>query len=88
MHIVEWPLIVTGPRHTCEITVLFNQHLYRLLRWMDYIGKGELLTFNKFANKMCEKYFFAFTQKVSDLLLQLKKTKVWHFLFLFSVVVV
>ncbi len=40
-HILEWPFIVASLRHTCAIIMLSNQHL---VRWMDYLDKGEVLT--------------------------------------------
>ncbi len=27
LQILEWPFIVSSPRHTCAIMMLFNQHL-------------------------------------------------------------
>ncbi len=35
LHILEWPIIVASLRHTCYATPV---------RWMDYFGKGEVLT--------------------------------------------
>ncbi len=40
------------PRHTCVLIIPFNQHP---VRWMGYLGKGEVLTntdLNKFVNKI------------------------------------
>ncbi len=42
LHILEWPFIEANLRHTCAIIMLSNQHLD--MRWMDYLGKGEVLT--------------------------------------------
>ncbi len=46
LHILEWPFIVASLRHTCAIIMLSNQHLDNVtaVRWMDYLGKGEVLT--------------------------------------------
>ncbi len=46
LHILEWPFIVASLRHTCAIVMLSNQHLdiATPVRWMDYLGKGEVLT--------------------------------------------
>ena len=56
LHILEWLLTVTDRGHTCVIIVLFNQHLYMPpVRWMDYLGKVEVLThtvFNTFVGKI------------------------------------
>ncbi len=59
LHILEWPFIVASLRHTCAIIMLFNQHLdMPHLRWMDYLGKGEVLTntdLDRFVNNIWEK---------------------------------
>ncbi len=45
LHILEGPFIVPSLRHTCAIIMLSNQLLdIQPVRWMDYLGKGEVLT--------------------------------------------
>ncbi len=47
LRILECPFIGASLRHTCAIIMLSNQHLvmlYLWLRWMDYLGKGEVPT--------------------------------------------
>ncbi len=45
LHILEWPFIVVSLRYTCAIIMLSNQHLdITPVRWMDYLGQGEVLT--------------------------------------------
>jgi len=44
LHILEWPFVVASLRHTCAIIMLSNQHLGMTVGWMDYLGKGEVLT--------------------------------------------
>ncbi len=47
LHILEWSFIVVSLRHTCAVIMLSNQHLdmpHLRLRWMNYLGKGEVLT--------------------------------------------
>ncbi len=73
-HILEWPFIVASLRHTCAIIMLSNQHL---VRWMDYLDKGEVLTntdLDRFVNNIWEKYWTSFflvsvNKKVSILIL-------------------
>ncbi len=45
LHILEWSFIVVSLRHTCAIIMLSNHNLdITPVRWMDYLGKGEVLT--------------------------------------------
>ncbi len=46
LHILEWPSIVASLRHAvASLIMLSNQHLDATpVRWMDYLGKGEVLT--------------------------------------------
>ncbi len=37
LHILEWPFIVASLRHTCEIIMLSNQHLYMPHLWGGWI---------------------------------------------------
>ncbi len=55
---MAWPFIVASLRHTCAIIMLSNQHLATPVRWMDYLGKGEVLTntdLDRFVNNIWEK---------------------------------
>ncbi len=48
----------TSLRHTCAIIMLSNQHLDTPHLWMDYLGKGEVLTntdLDRFVNNIWEK---------------------------------
>ena len=49
LRIWEWPIIVASLRHTCAIIMPSNQHLDMPNLWggMDYLGKGEVLTQEK-----------------------------------------
>ncbi len=56
--------IVASLRHTCAIIMMSNQHLMLCaiyatpVRWMDYLGKGEVLTnpdLDRFVNNIWEK---------------------------------
>ncbi len=67
-HILEWPFIVASQRHTCAIIMLSNLHLDmpHTVRWMDYLGKGEVLTntdLDRFVNNIWEKYAFCVHRK-------------------------
>ncbi len=44
-HILEWYFIVASLRHTCANNHAVYQHLEyaTTVRWMDYLGKGEVL---------------------------------------------
>ncbi len=67
LHILEWPCIVASLRHTCALIMLSNQHLDMThLRWMDYLGKGEVLTntdLNRFVNNIWDKEAFCAHRK-------------------------
>ncbi len=40
LHILEWPFIVASLRHTCAIIIWYAKPV----RWMDYLGKGDVFT--------------------------------------------
>ncbi len=65
-HILEWSFIVSSLRHTCAI-IMSNQHLdITPVRWMDYLGKGEVLTntdLDRFVNNIWENTFCVHKQK-------------------------
>ena len=70
LHILEWPFIVPSTRWTCVMIMLFDQ-LLDMVRWMNYLGNGEMLTnrdVNKFVHRMREKLFLNM-----DVLFQLMK---------------
>ena len=57
LHILEWPFIVPSTMWTCVMIMLFNQLLQiyaTTVRWMDYLGKGEMIT-NRDVNKLVHK---------------------------------
>ncbi len=55
----KWPFIVGILRHTCAKIMLFNHIRYATpVRWMDYLGKGEVLTntdLDRFVNNIWDK---------------------------------
>ena len=59
LHILQWPFIVPSTRCTCVMIMPFNQFLdMPHVRWMDYLGKGEMLTnwdVNTFVDNILEK---------------------------------
>jgi hypothetical protein len=44
LHILEWPFIVSSTRCTCVTIMLLSQLLATTVRWVDDLGKGEMLT--------------------------------------------
>ena len=73
LHILYWAFIVPNTRYTCVMIILFNQLLYiPPVRWMDYLGKGEMLSnrdVNKFVPRILEKYPFLCVWKISGVFL-------------------
>ncbi len=67
LHILECPFIVASLRHTCAILMLSNQRLdLPHLSWMDYLGKGEVLTntdLDRFVNNILKKQAFCVHRK-------------------------
>ena len=52
LHDLEWPFIVPGTRCTCVMIMLFKSAYWQAtpVRWLDYVGNGEMLT-DRDANK-------------------------------------
>ena len=77
LHILEWPFIIPSTRFTFVMIMLFNQLLdMPHLRWVDYLGKGEMLTnrdVNTFLHNILEKYAFCGIIDFSSLYIYLKK---------------
>ncbi len=94
LHILEWPFIVASLRHTCAIIMLSNQHLdITPVRWMDYLGKREVLTntdLDTIVNNIWEKWAFCVHRKSLRSLVQLMtnggKNKSVAFIILVSVI--
>ncbi len=94
LHILEWPFIVASLRHTCAIIMLSYQHLdITPVRWMDYLGKGEVLTntdLDTIVNNIWEKWAFCVHRKSLRSLVQLMtnggKNKSVAFIILVSVI--
>ncbi len=90
-HTRYWYFIVASLRNTCAIIMLSNQHYWYAtpVRWMDYLGKGELLTNTDLWTIFERNRPFVYIEKVLDLWIQFMKNggrnKSVAFIILFSI---